>query len=150
MALTKASHRRRTDLFTSCGLLMANLLPRHFYHLSIVSESETDIGLIETAHRFTYWNIRTYSSEQSRSHSHLVRAQLTYDQSSILIGYGLNPPYLLLMCYVNFNLPINVVLSAEWSKQKQIGINLAEITLLALDYNLWQFYAEARNKGGEN
>ena len=50
----------------------------------------------------------------------------------------------------NFNLPINVLLSAEWSKQKQIAINLAEMTLSELDYNLRLFYAEARNKEGEN
>ena len=54
------------------------------------------------------------------------------------------------ICYVNFNLPINVLLSAEWSKQKQIGINLAKMTLSELDYSLQQFYAETRNKEGEN
>ena len=48
----------------------------------------------------------------------------------------------------DFNLPINVLLSAEWSKQKQICINLAEMT--QLDYNLRLFYAEARIIEGEN
>ena len=51
------------------------------------------------------------------------------------------------ICYANFNLPINVLLSAEWSKLKQIGINLAEMTLSELDYNIRQFYAETRNRG---
>ena len=40
--------------------------------------------------------------------------------------------------------------SAEWSKQKQIGINLAEMTIAELDQHLRQFYAEARNKDGGN
>ena len=41
-------------------------------------------------------------------------------------------------------------ISAEWSKQKEIGINLAEMTNTELDVSLRQFYAEARNKEGEN
>ena len=77
LAFTKASHRRNIELFTDCGLLIANLLPRHLYHLNIVSERETDTSLFETVHRITYWNIRTYSSEQSRTHSHLINAQLS-------------------------------------------------------------------------
>ena len=48
------------------------------------------------------------------------------------------------ICYANFSLPINILLYAEWSKQKQIGINLAEMTLSELNY------AEARNKEGGN
>ena len=77
LALTKASHRRTIDLFTSCGLLVANLLPRHLYHLNIVSERETDTSLFQTVHHITYWNMRTYSTEQSRTHSHLVQSQLS-------------------------------------------------------------------------
>ena len=38
----------------------------------------------------------------------------------------------------------------EWSKQKAIGVSLAEMTVEELDKNLRQFYAEARNKEGEN
>ena len=45
---------------------------------------------------------------------------------------------------------LEFVFSAEWSKQKQIGINLAEMTLPELDQHLRQFYAEARNKDGGN
>ena len=41
-------------------------------------------------------------------------------------------------------------ISAEWSKQKEIGINLAEMTITELDESLRQFCAEARNKEGEN
>ena len=41
-------------------------------------------------------------------------------------------------------------ISAEWSKQKEIGINLAEMTITELDESLRQFYAEACNKEGEN
>ena len=39
---------------------------------------------------------------------------------------------------------------AEWSKQKEIAINLAEMTITELDESPRQFYAEARNKEGEN
>ena len=39
-------------------------------------------------------------------------------------------------------------ISAEWSKQKEIGINLAEMTIIELDESLRQFYAEARSKEG--
>ena len=77
LVLTKATHRTTIDLFTACGLLIANLLPRHLYNLNIVSERETDTSLFETVHRFTYWNIRAYSTEQSRTHSHLVHSQLS-------------------------------------------------------------------------
>ena len=38
----------------------------------------------------------------------------------------------------------------EWSKQKAIGVHLAEMTVEELDKSLKQFYAEARNKEGEN
>ena len=38
----------------------------------------------------------------------------------------------------------------KWSKQKQIGINLTEMTLAELNQHLRQFYAEARNKDGEH
>ena len=40
--------------------------------------------------------------------------------------------------------------SVEWSKQKDIGISLAEMSIDELDRNLRQFYAEARNKDGDN
>ena len=49
-----------------------------------------------------------------------------------------------------FSLEILIFFSAEWSKQKQIGINLAEMTLAELGQHLGQFYAEARNKDGGN
>jgi len=38
----------------------------------------------------------------------------------------------------------------EWRKQKAIGVHLAEITIKEIDRSLKQFYAKARNKGGEN
>ena len=38
----------------------------------------------------------------------------------------------------------------EWSKQKEITINFAEITLSELDQRLRQFYAEARSQDGGN
>ena len=50
----------------------------------------------------------------------------------------------------DFNLPLNFLLSAEWSKQKEIAINLAEMTLSELHYNHRLFYAEARNKERKN
>ena len=40
-------------------------------------------------------------------------------------------------------------ISAEWSKQREIGLNLAEMTITELDESLGQFYAEARNKEEE-
>ena len=40
--------------------------------------------------------------------------------------------------------------STEWSKQKEITINFAEITLSELDQRLRQFYAEARSQDGGN
>ena len=40
--------------------------------------------------------------------------------------------------------------TVEWSKQKQLGITLAEMSIQELDENLRQFYAEARNRNGEN
>ena len=40
--------------------------------------------------------------------------------------------------------------STEWSKQKEITINFAEITFSELDLRLRQFYAEARNQDGGN
>ena len=38
----------------------------------------------------------------------------------------------------------------EWSKQKAIEVSLAEMAVEELDKSLRQFYAEARNKEGEN
>ena len=40
--------------------------------------------------------------------------------------------------------------TVEWSKQKQLGTTLAEMSIQELDENLRQFYAEARNRNGEN
>ena len=40
--------------------------------------------------------------------------------------------------------------TVEWSKQKQLGITLAEMSIQELDENLRQFYAKARNRNGEN
>jgi len=40
--------------------------------------------------------------------------------------------------------------STEWSKQKEITINFAEITLSELDLRLRRFYAEAHNQDGGN
>ena len=40
--------------------------------------------------------------------------------------------------------------STEWSKQKEITINFAEITLSELDQRLRQFHAEARSQDGGN
>ena len=48
----------------------------------------------------------------------------------------------------NHNSPFFV--HVEWSKQKAIGVSLAEMAVEELDRNLRQFYAEARNKEGEN
>ena len=48
----------------------------------------------------------------------------------------------------NHNSPFSV--HVEWSKQKAIGVSLAEMAVEELDRNLRQFYAEARNKEGEN
>ena len=44
----------------------------------------------------------------------------------------------------------SIFISAELSKQKEIGINLAEMTITELDESLRHFFAEARNKEGEN
>ncbi|KAL9965496.1 hypothetical protein ACROYT_G029302 [Oculina patagonica] len=41
-------------------------------------------------------------------------------------------------------------LFTEWSKQKALGVSLAEMTVQELDKSLRQFYAEARNKEGGN
>ena len=40
--------------------------------------------------------------------------------------------------------------TVEWSKQKQRGITLAEMSIQELDENLRQFYAKARSCNGEN
>jgi len=40
--------------------------------------------------------------------------------------------------------------TVEWSKQKQLGITLAEMSIQEVDENLRQFYADARNRNGEN
>jgi len=40
--------------------------------------------------------------------------------------------------------------TVEWSKQKQLGITSAEMSIQELDENLRQFYAKARHRNGEN